>query len=138
MTDLVVWLRQQLDTDEQLALAAAEVREGARDWRFRVAMDLHTGPEYELHMGGRVIHAGMPGDEDEPLRRAEIQHMAANDPDRALRQVQAHRAILDLHERIPGDGINFTLAEQDRAEEVLKALASIYSDRDGYRTEWSA
>lgn len=55
---------------------------------------------------------------------------------RVLAEVEAKRRILDLHAEIPGDGINYTLAEQYRAEEVLQLLALPFSDRPGFDESW--
>lgn len=48
------------------------------------------------------------------------------EPERRRRMAKAHREILDEHERIPDDGINFTFAERDRATDTIKALAMGY------------
>jgi hypothetical protein len=102
VTDLVAWLRQQLDTDERTAQA-------------RLRDHTQFGPS-EL------------------------------DPDHLLRQVQAHRAILDRYELArshPTSLVSSFVRGQDNGfwqglEEAVKELVSIYSDRDGWREEWSA
>lgn len=68
---------------------------------------------------------------------------------RVLRQVQAHRAILDFRaEQADGAGYNQREGDYEHEAEyslrlealdrVVRDLASIYSDRDGYKEEWSA
>lgn len=70
-------------------------------------------------------------------------HIANNDPARALRQVQAHRAILDDYERAlerrrqhPEDVAS--AADLLSMLRTAKRLLPIYSDRDGYDPDWSA
>lgn len=108
MTDLITWLRAQLDTD-------------ALD-----APDTHS-----IDCAVRYGVAGSPGDCD------------CGAPTRVLRQVQAHRAILDDYARAverrkqhPDDlaSAGALLALHG----VVKRLLPIYSDRDGYDPDWSA
>jgi hypothetical protein len=65
-------------------------------------------------------------------------------PERVLRQVQAHRAILDRYADAlaRGDDPEYSMPEawtQAREYEdfVIPALVSIYSDRDDYKAEWA-
>jgi hypothetical protein len=68
------------------------------------------------------------------------EHIAAQDPARVLRQVRAHRAILDRYEFArshPTSLVSSFVRGQDNGfwqglEEAVKELVSIYSDRDGY------
>lgn len=137
MSELITWLRAHLDTDERLAQSAIrdprylrDERTTADDGRWRTRD--HPHDECIVEGAGIMVY-------DEGGHTAEqARHIATHDPARVLRQVQAHRAILDDHADIPGDGINYTLREQERAEDVIKALASMYSDRDGFKEEWSA
>lgn len=65
--------------------------------------------------------------------------------ERDLRTVQAHRAILDAYELArshPTSLVSSFVRGQDNGfwqglEEAVKELVSIYSDRDGYKEEWS-
>lgn len=121
---MITWLRAQLDTDERLA-------EQSRT----------------LLLIARTERCAVPGSDEE----ATFRHFARHPPDRVLRQVQAHRAILDQHWA--------TLTQVGWHEETeicntcrydngldsyaypcptIKALLSIYSDRDGYKEEWSS
>lgn len=110
MTDLVVWLRTQLDTDQRDAEVILEA----------IARSRAAGANSTLW------------DEEEAVAR------------RTLRQVQAHRAILDgiamrLDPSEPYGGWEHADAETDgMASNTLRALVSIYSDRDGFKEEWSA
>lgn len=66
-----------------------------------------------------------------------------------MRQVKAYRAILDMHadsdfpyDPEDGPGQYSWTARCDRCYKTwpcptLRALASIYSDREGYREEWA-
>lgn len=110
--DRIAFLRAQLDTDEQAAQAV-----GPRSWYFDMIED-EAAPFVDLALNA----------------------------DRVLRQVQAHRAILDRYELSlshPTSQVSSFVRGQDHGfreglEEAVKALLSIYSDRDGYRAEWSA
>jgi len=105
---LVVALRQALDEEERMATWAASGSQWTADL---------TGP---LGPGVRVASAGEPEwsrevnvqiwtcddeqDECPDMARAwsaEAKHIARHDPARVLRQVAAHRAILDRHEPSP-------------------------------------
>lgn len=63
-------------------------------------------------------------------------HIARHDPARVLLEVEAKRRTVADHAHIPGDGINFTSAEQNRAEDLLRNLSSIYRDHPDYQDEW--
>lgn len=112
MTDLITWLRAQLDSDERMAREATGV----------IAM--FTAPR----QNGKTVAATF---------------LRSQTPERLQRQVQAHRAILDEYvaaferrKRHPDDlaSAGALLALHG----VVKRLASIYSDRDGYDPDWSA
>lgn len=128
MNDLISWLRQQLDTDEQLALAASPGpwRPNAEHDEVLAVDDVRVADGFAL--SGRQL-------------RATVDHITTHDPARVLRQVQAHRAILDAYEA-EDNGARYGGCGDDCEWKALgyavKLLASIYSDRDGYREEWSA
>jgi hypothetical protein len=124
--EMIVWLRQQLDTDER---AAREVEGLRKPWYFDMI-------------------------EDEAHAFIDI----ALSTERVLRQVQAHRAILDALEaaraRSSAEWQNYGRWLENQAdlpvpdgppadaipglELAVKTLLSIYSDRDGWREGWSA
>lgn len=103
MTNLVAWLRLQLDGDERLAVLA-----GGGQWR----VDCEKRDEEHLASADpvctgrrcRIEGTGTPGitiydeggrDEDQ------ADHIARHDPARVLAEVAAKRAILSLHD--PGN-----------------------------------
>lgn len=138
MTDLITWLRAQLDTDERMAREATPGRwhwidPGGSARSALVAGDMTpAGWRVVLRAAGEVYPSA-----------ADAAHIEANAPARALRQVQAHRAILERYEDCLArlhDPEHSTVEAAGQLREyedfVLPALASIYSDRDGYREEW--
>lgn len=116
--DLVIWLRAQLDEDEQVALAA-----GNRNW----LVEDNTITLWPLK------------DDDGYMAwptRADARHAAHHDPARALREVAAKRAIVDECAWTAKAAVA-TSAVAGLAELVLKRLAAVYADRPGYRGEWA-
>lgn len=112
--DLVVWLGQQLDEDERTAQACP----GDGSWS---AADIAVyGPDLSAEV------------------RA---HMAAHNPARVLREINAKRQIIQRYESAlenrkahPGDlaSAGAVLALHG----VVKPLAVAYADRPGFREEW--
>lgn len=60
-------------------------------------------------------------------------HIARHDPDRALREVAAHRDLLDFYAEVR------RVWQRDylKADLVLGKLATIWSDHPDYRPEWA-
>ena len=122
MSDLVTWLRAQLDADERSAMIAA-------------------GPiGHNWQADGGSVFAEHPTDEIVDYAGQAAEHIAVHDPARVLRQVAAMRAIVDAYERAyHGEQFAETEAQYARRvalEEAVEALATMYADRDGYREEW--
>lgn len=114
MDELVRWLGEQLDEDEQEAQDALKRATTTRRW-----------------IGGEWVEDTVQPPE---WRRS------AWDPARVLREIDAKRAIVeDLAETLrwgERKGPDF----QDGAEacgRTLKRLALPYADRPGYREEWA-
>lgn len=163
MSDLVQWIKAQLDEDERIARAAT-----AGPWR---AHDTHLGQYGHaatiLSGDGNDIdlRAWLPSMSNEPWDEkrnvwADAAHIAAHDPARVLREVETVRRIVGLHvitvekadlppfdsytgERNP-DEYNVTCAicgwvsdEPTSACLTLRLLALPYADRDSYRPEWA-
>ena len=123
MSDLVTWLRAQLDADERSAMIAA-------------------GPiGHNWQADGGSVFAEHPTDEIVDYAGQAAEHIAVHDPARVLRQVAAMRAIVDAYERAyHGDGIEETEAQHARRvalEETVEALATVYTDRDAYNPDWA-
>lgn len=67
-------------------------------------------------------------------------HVITHDPARVLRQVAAHRRILDEYEQTVEYYATHRAAPAGELHGLLfavKAIASIYSDHPGYDTAWS-
>lgn len=138
MEDLIAWLRACLDDDEKAAKAATP-----GPWRHSPDKHWHRPgtPEFEESVfagpaGDAATSVAGTGPSDDPQSMADAAHIARHDPAAVLADVEAKRAVLDA-----------TVGEIDRygtmppeahimADEVVKALASAYRHRPGWRTEW--
>lgn len=115
MDDLVQFLRDRLDEDEQTAMAAS-----TGPWR------AYTGPERKWQSKGNLIHPVTTWDHmtgDPVIMTAtwiDSQHIAWWNPERALREIEAKRRILD-------GPTNDTL---------VKLLALPYADHADYQDTW--
>jgi hypothetical protein len=130
--ELIVWLRVQLDTDEQTARRA-----GANDptWAYdRETFTVST-------RGGWSIAARK--DDGSPINDVDGEHIAEHDPARVLRQVAAFRAILDEHPPLSNGACDrcdegaFSYERKIWPCPTVRALASVYSRRPGYQPEWA-
>jgi hypothetical protein len=157
MDDLVRWLRTQLDADEETARAAARQR-GHGEWR----------AEADAREIVEVVGRSEPGDDSYPYTPVVLQpdddetaaHVAAWDPARVLREIDAKRRLLEEHsltvekvdaapydsftgERRPDEhSVTCTVcgwASDDPSSACLtvRLLALPYADRPGYREEWA-
>ncbi|WP_199572698.1 DUF6221 family protein [Streptomyces murinus] len=136
MDDLVRWLGEQFDADERIARAAqqnGDVKDGhwfddedeevIDDSGWRIAFTVDTGT------------------------RA---HIAAHDPARVLREIDAKRALMKqifrYEAKIDGEwGCCHDAKEIEAGEcpetppheiEALQILALVYADRPGYQESW--
>lgn len=111
--DLVQWLRAQLDEDERTARACP----GDGEWEAR-----------DIAVYGADLS---------PEVRA---HMAAHDPARVLREIDAKRQLLDRYEELRAaskeEGLIGDVTEEYQ-DFLLRMLAVPYSDRPGFREEWA-
>lgn len=106
MDELVAWLREQLDDDQEMASKAVEYR------RF---------PTY--------------GELDRSLTPRVRGHIARWEPARVLAEVEAKRRIIDrCLEGIAEDEWVRNLSPL--AEGVILHLAQPYADRPGFKDEW--
>ena len=114
MDDLVRWLGEQLDADAAQARSTAE-QYGAV-WTLNDAMG-----SVSSDTGADVV-------DDPNTPRA---YIAAHDPARVLREIDAKRQMLG---RIISHA---TVMGWDEVHgDLLRLLAASYSDRPGYREEW--
>lgn len=135
MDDLVRWLGEQLDTDERIARAATSGPWHVTEYDYATdfAAGIGTTPG-EVDVVGHGYEGG--GVE----RIEDARHIAAHDPSRVLREIDAKRRLLAIHRPyVPepdqaclgcAGGIMFTSCP------VVRLLALPYADRPGYREEW--
>ncbi|MFI0268589.1 DUF6221 family protein [Streptomyces luteogriseus] len=123
MDELVEWLRAQLDEDERIARAAT------------------LGPWVQSGIGdyGWTVDFGRPGagvetaDTEQGLADADF--IAAHNPARVLREIDAKRQLLALHAEGSTD-LFCAHCEHEPPCPTLRLLALPYADRPGYREEW--
>lgn len=125
MDDLVQWLSEQLDEDERIARAT----DGTV---FGLQLEWFALPEDEAfwkvtnHKGHLVARQ---------LGPADAEHIAAHDPARVLREIDAKRQLLALH----GEGASDLFCghcEHEPPCPTLRLVTLPYSDRPGYREDW--
>ena len=124
MDDLARWLGAQLDEDERIARAATP-----GPWK------LARQPGVEWVSSAEYWTVADCSDADPARENAE--HVAVWDPERVLREIDARRRELKLHQREPGQHPDF--CGYDRHElpcPSQRNLAAPYADRPGYREEW--
>ncbi|MEV7154882.1 DUF6221 family protein [Streptomyces misionensis] len=117
MDDLVEFLRARLDEDEQVARAAA-----GRNWL--------DGDGWLMNEDMHIAEVG-----DRPT----LVHIAAHDPARVLREVEAGRRLIRAHAKWCEGRCEAKYPEGgfDAAHYWnIKVRAEVYSDRPGYRPEW--
>ena len=164
-TDLVSWLRSQLDEHERIAREAMPgpwtvtgtrgcedplcEREYVIEWQVcgdwkpdrscGVVADLYVQPLRTPD--GLDVRLDEDGHPEFPAADDTIHdaaHIAANDPAHVLRTVAAHRAILDQH---PADEEREWRCAECRSLRpcpTVKLVASIYADRPGFNPSWRA
>jgi hypothetical protein len=143
MSDLVTWLRAQLDEDERVAREAsgdAWVTGASQGYEYARPGDIyaisHQGQPARIAQGTRCgpdISAEQSSD-----------HIARHHPARVLAEVAAKRAVFDhadhwartLHQTPEGWTSEGATAYRMAMEWTLRLLAQPYADRPGYREEW--
>lgn len=135
MDDLMQWLRAQLDEDEQIARAAADYDDGA-------AHDVEGPPGTwacldEAQWFGPSYRGGVIAPRIGQANSRELgAHIAAHDPARVLREIDAKRDLLVFAKGIHDHHETFTTGVYARLEKTLRLYALAYKDRPGYREEW--
>jgi hypothetical protein len=145
MDDLITWLRTQLDRRERQALAASPGL-----WRPNAEHDEVVAADDVTVADGFALSG--------PQLRATVDHIADNDPDAVLREVEAKRRLVELHQpanpddepregtpgwpgrpwhycRTCGSGEAYEYPT-DWPCATVRLLALPFSDRPGYREEW--
>lgn len=159
MDELVRWLREQLDEDEQIAQEATPGpwwHNPGKQWLGPEAFekyDLRQGEEFVGYGGphpftGAVCSTG-PASNMQGMKDAAF--IAEHDPARVLREIDAKRQILrqafEHAATIDGewgcchdaDEIEAGHCEEQRPNDLrlLRLLALPYAGRPGYREEWA-
>lgn len=136
MDDLVAWLRQQLDEDERVALAAAQLAQ-TRDW--------WASAEGKVHDANAEGYRNLLGGENAWSLDEIGEHIARWDPARVLAEVEAKRRVLDRYEDALArcdDPDESQLAAGIQVSEyedwIIPQLAQPYAGQPGWREEWRA
>jgi len=167
MTDLAAWLLDRIAEDEAVARAATPgpwvdtgtVLAGVSTPEYRTVAECNSTHWY---VGDEDY--SYPA---EPEEAANAAHIARWDPARVLAECQAKRAIIRLHQSWPvlveqspkfeqGDDLSTVtmrltrqiawLTQQEYRERfgyeppttpILRAMAAVYADRDGYDPAWA-
>ncbi|MFM9629397.1 DUF6221 family protein [Streptomyces galilaeus] len=150
MDDLVQWLRAQLDEDERIA---REATPGPWEWL------TETGESWQPRLGGWLDYSGeylaAPGDGATLFGPGMTPHadavfIAAHDPARVLREIEAKRQllteILRYEAKIDGewgcchdpDEIATGQCAETQPQDItaLRLLALPFADRPGYQESW--
>lgn len=107
MNAMAEWWRAQLDKEERVALAA---REDVGRWAIDVPLQLSLGPNVTAHA-------------------------LTWSPARALEEIRAKRAVVDLWEAV-GATPDMPPVAWVVLRDAVQALMAVYVDRPGYRDEW--
>ncbi|MEU0847754.1 DUF6221 family protein [Streptomyces flaveolus] len=124
MDDLVQWLRAQLDADQAKAQAVGE-----ETWEARYVDSVNDYPD--------TATVRLPGGDDvavmERYSMRDAEHIAAWDPARVLREIDAKRRTLIRCEEamLAASPMLVHFAKQTAWD-----MARPYADRPGYREEW--
>lgn len=123
--ELAAFLAARLDEDEATAKAAASV--AGPDWTW----DRDSRDGY-LRTPSGTIMADALNAEDEEFRP----HVARRDPARALREVEAKRAILDAYVHADGNSPrDRDRGRWDAMHATVRLLAAVWSDHPDYPAE---
>lgn len=129
--DMIAWLREQLDADEQAAQRAGACYPV---WTY----DRET---FTVSNAGWPIAARKDRDGRSPLNDVDGTHIARHDPAHELNVVTAHRRIVDEYaatRRLLA--LTEGVAEDHKTlryrQFTVQVLAAGYADRPGYRQEW--
>lgn len=136
MDDLVRWLGVQLDEDQRIAEAARGQGEG----RWHHETSYPNGYVYDGGVQPVVYDESTPSPE-------EAEHIAAHDPARVLREIDAKRRIMECHEAWVASNGDTICGRCGREHidgrpgghfpcQTLRLLALPYADRPGYVEEW--
>jgi hypothetical protein len=140
--DLVAFLRNRLNEDEQVA-RAANVKQDDPEWYTNhIALAFPRAYRVRSRRDNRPIATvtDVSGDEEADATgildgQAAAAHIARHDPARVLREIESRRRLIDEH--YPVDPCDVHDADmRGTACETLRLLASPHTDHEDYRAEW--
>lgn len=158
MDELVAWYRQQLDEDARAAKEAIDPERPGTHWQWiDPSDDTPAEPDQDGYLRGASLRTvehfptrlseeyGQGNDlpafaiyTAEEMRAGVGDHIARHDPAAVLADVAAKRAILDSTVGEIERYGNMPPEAHIMADEVVKALASAYRHRPGWKAEWEA
>jgi len=139
MDELVRWLGQQYDKDERIARAACW-DEQSDVWTARPPQD-----RYERYVVVDYLDDGVVVVTPENADADGVgQHIAEHDPARVLREIDAKRQLIALHQEVedPEEMQDYCATCEVTGNypyypcATLRLLALPYADRPGYRDDW--
>lgn len=153
MDDLVAWLGAQLDADQQLAEDAIALPGADGQWSY---VETRGGEHKVVDSLGYTVTGHYDADAQPYFCEP---HIAAHDPARVLREIDAKRQVVAAHtkaveaveeltalrERLRFRGRDLLMTEleqgsavhkRDTLHGVLRLLAEPYADRPGYQDSW--
>jgi hypothetical protein len=139
VTDLVEFLRAQLDADEQFALLACAGRSGSSP---NVLADGAPIPWRDDH---RNVWVSGRDSAATAASAGIATHIARHDPARVLREVEAKRRIIDRCVYLMGwtDEHDPQVTEHEvtmmraAGSEMLRDLAALFAGEPGYKEAWA-
>jgi len=124
--DLVRWLTAQLDADEEQARAAAE--EYGADWYYDDGFVLARREDDMVATGSQDF-----------LERKQGVFIAAHDPARVLRDIDAKRKLLAECQLAEAEASypDWMGGYSSGLDYAVQLVAAEYADREGYDPEWA-
>lgn len=139
MDDLAQWLSAQLDEDERVARVASHVLRDGAHW----SLDEWHGreqPHSLIAQGTAEQPVALGHFTADPVPTEQALHIAAWDPARVLREIDAKRQLLARYEELRAaskrEGLIGDVTEEYQ-DFLLRLLALPYADKPGYREEWA-
>ncbi|HEY3261295.1 MAG TPA: DUF6221 family protein [Pseudonocardiaceae bacterium] len=133
MNDLITWLRAQLDDDERVTQACAEVYPAPWDMSDRGHTALVRADEPDF----RIVAELEQSSAIDGWLGERLEHIARWDPARVLAEVDAKRRILDMWaDAQSAEFPDYWGGYATALDDVVRQLALPYADRPGFRAEW--
>lgn len=132
--EFVKWLSAQFDADAAAATEAMRDRDGV--WSY---VESPSGEHKVIDNLGYAVTGEEPDPNANPWWT--YPHIARHNPARVLREIDAKRRILDLHDELENASWRDEYDESTNGQisglyQAIRLLALRYADRPGYRAEW--